>query len=133
MKHWKVRLSGVGMVKMRGKARTSGAVKTSEVQHKNGIRHLSVTVECEPQRAACTAAMWLDLDLGTFATVCSEDGKTSSVPNPRFMDKTQRQKLKILQQAVSRKPNKRSNNLRKAFELNDYLAKEKSKLFFYAP
>ena len=31
MKHGQVRLSGVGMVKMRGKARTSGAIKTAEV------------------------------------------------------------------------------------------------------
>ena len=58
--------------------------------------------------------MGLDWGLETFATVCSEDGKTRSVPNPRFLDKPQRQKLKILQQAVSRKPNKRSNNRRKA-------------------
>lgn len=114
MKHGQVRLSGIGMVKMRGKARTSGAIKTAEVQHKDGRWYLSVTVECEPQRAAGTAAMGLDWGLETFATVCSEDGKTLSVPNPRFLDKPQRQKLKILQQAVSRKPNKRSNNRRKA-------------------
>ncbi|MDA3869997.1 MAG: transposase, partial [Gammaproteobacteria bacterium] len=114
MQHGKVRLSGVGMVKLRGKARTPGEVKTAEVQHKDGKWYLSVTVDCEPQRASGMVAMGLDWGVETFATVCSSDGQTCSVANPRFLDKPQRQKLKLLQQAISRKKNKRSNNRRKA-------------------
>lgn len=114
MQHGHVRLSGIGMIRLRGKARTPGEVKTAEVQHKDGRWYLSVTVECEPQRICGTEAMGMDWGLETFATVCSGEDDTLSVPNPRFLDKPQRQRLKRLQQAVSRKPNKRSNNRRKA-------------------
>jgi len=117
MQHGHVRLSGVGMVKLRGKARTPGEVKTAEVQHKDGKWYLSVTVECEPQRVGGTVAMGMDWGLETFATVCSGEDNTLSVANPRFLDKPQRQKLKLLQQAVSRKRNKRTNNRRKAVAL----------------
>ena len=117
MRHGHVRLSGVGMVRLRGKARTPGIVKTAEVQHKGGRWYLSVTVECNPQRTSGTLAMGLDWGLETFATVCSSDEKTHLVANPRFLDKPQRQKLKVLQQAVSRKKDKCTSNRRKAVEL----------------
>ena len=117
MQHGHVRLSGVGMVRLRGKARTPGAPKTAEVQHKNGLWYLSVTLECEPERQGGTQAMGMDWGLETFATCVDAEGKTHPVANPRFMDKAQRQKLKLLQQAVSRKTNKRSNRRRKAVKL----------------
>ncbi|MDP2762808.1 MAG: transposase [Sideroxyarcus sp.] len=117
MQHGHVRLSGVGMVKLRGQARTPGEVKTAEVQHKDDRWYLSVTVECEPQRTGGTEAMGMDWGLETFATVCSGENDTLSVANPRFLDKPQRQKIKFLKQAVSRKTNKRSNNRRKAVAL----------------
>ena len=117
MQHGHVRLTSVGMVKLRGQARTPGDVKAAEVQHKDGRWYLSVTVECEPVRPAGTRAMGLDWGLETFATVCSDDGQTYSVDNPRFTDKAQLQKIKLLKQAVSRKTNKRSNSRRKAVAL----------------
>ncbi len=117
MQHGHVRLSGVGMVKLRGQARTPGEVKTAEVQHKDGRWYLSVTVECEPQRTGGTEAMGMDWGLETFATVCSGENDTLSVPNPRFLDQSQRQKIKVLKQAVNRKTNKCSNNRRKAVAL----------------
>ena len=117
MKHGHVRLSGVGMVKLRGQARTPGEVKTAEVQHQDGHWHLSVTVECEPQRTGGTEAMGMDWGLESFATVCSGENDTLSIANPSFLDKPQRQKLKVLQQAVSRKKNKHTNNRRKAVSL----------------
>jgi len=114
MRHGHVRLSGVGMVKLRGKARTPGEVKTAEVQHKAGRWYLSVTIECAPQRAGGTMSMGMDWGLETFATIYTDTDKTDSIANPRFLDKEQRQKIKVLQQEVSRKTNKRSNNRRKA-------------------
>lgn len=114
MKHGHVRLSSVGMVRLRGKARTIGEVKTCEVQHKSGRWYLSVTIACEPKREAGKTAMGLDWGLETFATICDSNNDTQPIANPRFLDKEQRQTLKELQQAVSRKPNKRSNNRRKA-------------------
>jgi putative transposase len=48
-------------------------------------------------------------------------GKNQPVKNPRFPDQAQRQKLKLLQQALSRKTNKRGRNRRQAVSA---LAKE---------
>ena len=87
MQHGKVRLSGAGLVKLRGRARTPGEIKTAQVQHKDGKWYLSVTVDCEPQRAGGTVAIGMDWGLETFATVCSGEDGTLSVPNPRFLDK----------------------------------------------
>lgn len=117
MRHGHARLSGVGMVRLRGKARSQGTPKTAEIQHKSGLWYLSVTLECEPERQGGTLAMGMDWGLETFATCVDAEGLTHSVANPRFMDKTQQQKLKLLQQAVSRKTNKRSNRRRKAVKL----------------
>lgn len=47
-----------------------------------------------PARAGGAVAM--DWGLETFATVCSDENETLSVPNPRFLDKPQRQKLVVL-------------------------------------
>lgn len=125
MQHCHVRLSGVGQVKLRGKARTSGEVKTGEVLHKAGKWYLSVTVECIPQRICGDKAAGLDWGLETFATLAETGDRYDSVDNPRFMDKPQRQRLKSLQQAVSRKTNKCSNSRRKAVKA---LATEHSKI-----
>lgn len=114
MKHGYVRLSGVGKVPLRGSSRTQGAPKTAEVLHKSGRWHLSVTIECEPNRMNGTKAMGMDWGLETFATICADDGKTESVENPRFLNKAQRQKIRVLQKAVSRKSNKRSQNRKKS-------------------
>ncbi len=50
-KHGRLSINGIGRIKARGKARTLGKVKTSQVIHKHGQWFLSVTVECEPVRA----------------------------------------------------------------------------------
>jgi transposase len=67
---------------------------------------MSVTVEGEPQRASGTATVGLDWGLETFATVVDAHGRNQPVKTPRFPDQAQRQKLKLLQQALSRKASK---------------------------
>lgn len=114
MQHGHVRVSGVGQVKLRGKARTPGEVKTGEVLHKSGKWYLSVTVECTPQRTCGDKAVGMDWGVETFVTLAETEDRYASVANPRFMDRPQRQRLKLLQQAVSRKTNPRSQTRRKA-------------------
>lgn len=80
---------------------------------------------CTPQRICGDKAAGLDWGLETFATLAETGDRYDSVDNPRFMDKPKRQRLKILQQAVSRKTNKRSNSRRKAVKA---LATEHSKI-----
>ena len=116
MKHRHIRLSGVGRVKLRGKARTEGNPKTCEIMHKAGQWYVSITIECSPQRICGTQAMGLDWGLETFATICDNSEATHSIANPRHL-KQELAKLKLLQQSVSRQKNKRSNSRRKAVKL----------------
>jgi putative transposase len=115
MKHGHIRLSGVGMVKLRGTARQAGTPKTCEILHKAGKWYVSVTIECSPQRTCGIEAMGLDWGLETFATICDNSGVTHPIANPRHL-RQELAKLKLLQQSVSRKKSKRSNSRRKAVE-----------------
>jgi putative transposase len=112
-KHGKVRLSGIGIISLRGKARIQGAVKTCEILHKSGKWYASVTIECEPRRACGTSAVGLDWGVETFLATHDTNNQTHFIDNPRHLKKSL-PKLKILQQSVSRKGNKKSNNRKKA-------------------
>jgi putative transposase len=112
MKHGELRLSGVGHIKIRGKARTPGEVKTSEILHKAGKWYASVTVECEPKRCCGKKAIGLDWGLEKFLVSHDSQAKTNSIENPRFIKKLL-PKLKELQQSISRKK-KGSCNRKKA-------------------
>lgn len=102
MRHGRLRLSGVGTVKIRGKARTIGEPKTCEIQHKDGRWYASITVECSPQRACGMLAAGMDWGVETFATLALSDGTMQHIENPRH---TRRALLKLrhAQQSLSRK------------------------------
>jgi putative transposase len=103
MKHGRVRLSGVGNIRIRGKARTEGTPKTLEVMHKQGRWYASVTVVCEPRRARVgNGAAGLDWGVETFATVANEDGTTQRIENPRHLQQA-RKDLTAAQRDLSRK------------------------------
>jgi putative transposase len=89
-KHGALRLSGVGTVKVRGRARTPGNVKTCEIQHKDGRWYASLTIACEPQRRYGDDAIGLDWGVQIFATIAHLDGTYSEVENPRFVRNAQR-------------------------------------------
>ena len=112
-KHGKLRLSGVGMISMRGVARTIGTPKTCEILRKSDKWYASVTVECQPKRAAGTKAVSFDWGIEKFLVLHDSEGKTEEVDNPRHI-KSALPKLKKLQQAVSRKTNKSSKNRKKS-------------------
>jgi putative transposase len=59
-KHGKLRLAGIGSVRVRGRARTLGEVKTCEIQHKGERWYASLTISCKPQRAKGTR--WTGVD-----------------------------------------------------------------------
>ncbi len=87
--HGKLRLSGIGSIRVRGRARTYGEVKTCEIQHKHGSWYASLTIECERKRTSGTKAMGFDWGVTTFATIAREDGEFedgefAEIGNPRF-------------------------------------------------
>jgi putative transposase len=115
MQHGRLRLSGVGTVKIRGKARTIGEPKTCEVQHKDGRWYASITVECCPQREAGPLAAGMDWGVETLATLALSDGTMLHIDNPRHTRRGLVQ-LRQAQQALSRK-RRGSKNREKARRL----------------
>jgi putative transposase len=113
MRHGKLRLSGLGNIPMRGKARTEGEPKTCEILHKSGKWYVSVTIECKPKRECGSKAMGFDWGVQNFLTLHDNRGATDFIANPRFL-KLALPELKKLQKSVSRKKNKSSHNRKKS-------------------
>lgn len=101
-KHGFLRLSGIGQVTIRGRAKHIGTPKTCEIQHKQGHWYASITVECSPARPSGKDAIGIDWGLETFATIAKHDQSTGRIENPRFLRKRLKD-LRSAQRALSRK------------------------------
>jgi len=111
-KHGKLRLSGIGVIPVRGRARTQGEVKTCEVQREGTRWYVSVTLKCEPIRKCGDQAVGLDWGIETFATLAHEDNSFSAVQNPRFV-RAAKARLEAASQNLASKK-KGSKNRKKA-------------------
>ncbi|MHB8140671.1 MAG: RNA-guided endonuclease InsQ/TnpB family protein [Vulcanimicrobiaceae bacterium] len=111
-RHSTLRLSGIGTLKVRGRARTPGDVKTCEIQHKTGRWYASLSASCRPQRTGGSQAIGLDWGVETFATLAHDDASFSAIDNPRFVRQA-KAALEAAQQNLARKA-KRSKNRAKA-------------------
>ena len=101
-KHGKLYLQGVGLVSIRGKARTPGIPVTCEILHKADKWYASVTMEIEKiERERGTEMGAFDWGLKEFLTIATPKG-VETVPNPRHL-KNQLAELRRLGQEVSRK------------------------------
>lgn len=100
-KHGTLRLAEVGHIKARGQARTpDGTIKSCELMHAHGQWHLSLTVECAPQRTAGTEVGAADWGVETLLTVADRHG-VHTIENPRLSRKGIERQVE-LQQKVSR-------------------------------
>ncbi len=99
-----LKLSGVGHIRMRGKARTPGPPKTLDIVYKQGKWYASVVFECEPERKqnAITRAIGLDWGVETFATLAHDNDEYTAIENERHM-LLELDRLKQLQRDCSRK------------------------------
>ncbi len=111
-KHGSLRLSGVGIVKIRGRAKHVGTPKTLEIMHKQGVWYASVTIACSPARESGKDAVGIDWGLETFATVAKHDQSVTGIKNPRFLRKRLGE-LRIIQRSLCRKM-RGSNNRKRA-------------------
>lgn len=110
MKHGYLRLSGIGQIKLRGKARTVGIPKTCEILHKQGRWYASVTVACVPKREGGSQGLAFDWGVETFATLALDDGSYEAIPNPRTGNRDADRKAELQRELASKK--KRSRNRR---------------------
>lgn len=111
-RHGRLRLSGIGLIPMRGKSRTTGEPKTCEILHKSGNWYVSVTTQCHPQRDGGKKAIGLDWGIEKFLTIQNSTGETNRIENPRYTQSSLK-KLKLLQQSIARKKNKQSQHRKK--------------------
>jgi putative transposase len=110
--HGRLRLMGIGVVRLRGRPRNEGTPKTCEITRRRGRWYASVTVECAPVRAPGTAAAGLDWGIEALATLAFEDGTSERVENPRHL-RTELVELRRRQRAADHK-RRGSNNRTKA-------------------
>lgn len=114
-KHGSLRLSGVGQIRARGQARQGGEIRSSDILHKDGRWYLSLTVAvASPERTRQTdGALAYDWGVERFLSGVTHTGKLENIDNPRWWQQVKNE-IVALQQAVSRKTNKRSNRRKKA-------------------
>lgn len=137
-KNGHLKLSGVGFIQMRGRARNEGTPSTCEIMHKNGRWYASITLECQPIRVPGKDSVGIDWGLTKFATIVSSNGDVTEIENPRHL-KRELKHLKRLQRDLSRKKlgsnnrkkaKKRVSNLHRkvANQRKDFLHQESAKL-----
>lgn len=114
-KHGTLRISGIGHIAARGKARQGGDIRASDVLHRNGQWFLSLTVQTkEPLRERTgNGALAFDWGVETFVSCITHDDEVISIENPRWWQ-ADKDKIIELQRLVSSKRNKRSNRRKKA-------------------
>lgn len=97
-KHGRLRVSGVGSIKIRGRAKYEGTPKTMEIIRDHDRWYASITIVCEPKRLSGESNVGFDWGLDAFLTF--DDG--SKVENPRFLASSQ-MKISYLQRQKSKK------------------------------
>ena len=114
-KHGSLRLSGVGQIRARGQARQGGEIRASDILHRDGRWYLSLTVAvASPERTRqADGAMAYDWGVERFLSGVTHTGELENIDNPRWWQQEREQTIR-LQQAVSRKANRRSNRRKKA-------------------
>lgn len=104
MKHGKLYLQNIGVVKARGCARTPGRILCADVQRTGDGWFLSLVIECDSVRLAGTKAAGFDWGVSTFLSIAEGEepgGASSTIENPRILQEKSKA-LKKAQRALSR-------------------------------
>lgn len=122
MKHGYLKLSGIGPIKLRGKARTPGVPKTCDILHKQGRWYASVTVACVPKREGGSQGLAFDWGVETFATLALDDGSYEEIPNPRTGNRDADRKAELQRELATKKRRSR-NRLKTRRKLSRHCAR----------
>jgi putative transposase len=88
MQHGRLRLSGVGHIRIRGNARTVGEPKTCDILYRHGKWYASLVLACQPVRPCGTEAVAFDWGIETFATIATAEDTTHHIENPRLLTRS---------------------------------------------
>ena len=89
MRHGRLRLSGIGHVRIRGDARTIGEPKTCDIVYRHGKWYASIVLACEPTRPCGEATLAFDWGIETFATIASAGEESQTIANPRCLGRSE--------------------------------------------
>lgn len=89
MQHGRLRLTGVGHVRLRGDARTVGEPKTCDILYRHGRWYASIVLACQPERSRGVDTIAFDWGVETFATIASVDSEPVKIPNLRFLGQSE--------------------------------------------
>jgi len=126
-KHGQLKLSGIGIIQVRGVPRNIGTYKTCTITKRAGQWYASLVMDCAPVRACGTKVGAGDLGLETFLTmVFGEDGELPlEVPNPRIVKKALK-KQEYLDKELHRKVMGSEGRKRAKEERQRFFAKQKN-------
>ncbi|MCQ3931902.1 MAG: transposase [Chloroflexi bacterium] len=96
----RVRISGIGRVRVRWHRQMAGVVKTAQIVQKAGQWFVVFTCEVPDQPELPKTRQVIGLDLGVTALFTTSDG--AKVDHPQFYQKSQK-KLRVLNRALARK------------------------------
>ena len=101
-KNGALKITNLGAIKMRGKARTWGKPTTCTIVYRHGKWYASITVKCDPKRD--TGSGSIGIDLGCKTAVAFSDG--TKVEKPEFIAEGE----KAVKQASKRLRRKQAPN-----------------------
>ena len=96
-----LKITNLGNIKMRGKARDWGTPKTCTVLFKQGKWYTSITVDCMPKRIQTDKGA-IGLDFGTFHAVADSNGDL--IEHPRFICSAQTKVNQIAKKSRRKRP-----------------------------
>ena len=111
-------ISNLGIVQMRGQARTWGRPTTCTVLCRNGKWYASITVQCQPTRATGGGAVGIDLGCKEAITLSTGE----QISKPEFIKEGQRQ----VKSASKRLRRKRAPNHKKRIKASRRWKRERS-------
>lgn len=106
-KNGKLKISNLGIISMRGEARTWGKPTTCTIIWSQGKWYASITVKCEPTRE--TGKRAVGVDFGCVSAASFSDG--TKIDNPRFLATAMTQIRQLSKQL--RRKKKRSSRWKK--------------------
>jgi putative transposase len=118
----RIRITGVGLVRVRGRARLPGRPKTCDLTKQNGKWYASVVLECEPHREHGEGACAFDWGIDTFLTIATDTGRLIEVDNPRH-DRSAEKKTTELRRTLARKKRGSKSRAKAKAELVRHLEK----------
>ncbi|MDJ0572801.1 MAG: transposase [Pleurocapsa sp. MO_192.B19] len=123
-----LKLSNLGNIKMRGKARSWGTPKTCTILFKQEKWYASITIACVPSRIQTDKGA-IGLDFGVFQAVADSNGGV--IDNPRFIGQAQEKVNRLAKKSRRKRPpnyKKRIRASRRWREANQAVSKLQAKV-----